>query len=134
MLSWYLVPHVWTADLSKGKLKNPKGLEQYVVVGLTILLMFGGPVMLSYQLVEKFEVNYWGCFAASFFVQFTIFVVDVLFIDWFIYMVLKPKFMEIEGIERADDLWYHTKEGLGGLVVGIPASALAAGIGFWLAL
>ena len=49
-------------------------------------------------------------------------------------MILQPKFMEIEGIERADDFWFHIKEGLGGLAGGIPVSALAAAIGLWLAM
>jgi len=132
MLSWYFVPQVWIADVSRGKQKNPSGIAQYVVVGLTLLLMVGGPILLSYQLAATHAANLWVCFSASFTIQFAIFAVDVLVIDWFIYMILKPDFMQIEGFDRLDDLWHHTKEGLGGLAAGIPISVVAAGIGWWL--
>jgi hypothetical protein len=100
------------------------GLPVFLVLGFTL---FAGLMVLSRQLDG---LTFWQAFS-SVFVMLAVFnLVDLLVLDWLIFVIIQPRRIVLPGTEGAagyKDYGFHVRQGVKGLAGSLVAALLLAG-------
>ncbi|MEM7335009.1 MAG: hypothetical protein AAF490_23230 [Chloroflexota bacterium] len=128
LLSWRFTPEVWLNDLTEGEVESPRTPPSYIVFIAILATLFIGSTATVWRLAATGTATFLQRFIVAWLVLVMLNLVDLVVIDWFIYMKLEPKFMQIEGIAPLNTLAPHIR-GFGiGILTGIPIALIAAAI------
>lgn len=114
------------ASEASQKIRKPLAL-------LLFLFLFGTVTLSLVQLtrVNGVEFNFWTAFLSTLITFFTFNLVDLVILDWLIFVTLQPKFVVLvgtEGMAGYKDYVFHFKAFLRGTVLCLAASFVIAGI------
>ena len=109
LLSWKLSPGIWTGEITDGK--NNAFSREYIFFLIlffsvqTAILIWFDKELISLNLL----VNQTTLFVLNM-LMFAIYVlVDLIVIDFLLYIKVKPGFMKIKGVESNYSLFHHFK-------------------------
>lgn len=125
LLSWRFTPQVWLADITEGRLKPPLKIAIPVTLAIAAVIL-GGAIAPAWYLAAVDEANFFQRFLVAWGVTLFINVVDLVIIDWLIYVKIYPTWMRLEGIEKLEGMRPHIDGFFSGLWIGAGFAAIAA--------
>lgn len=125
LLSWRFTPQVWLAEVTEGKQKPP--LKLAIPVTLLILaVILGGMIAPAWYLAAVHKASFFQRFLAAWVVMLIINIVDLVIIDWLIYIKIYPTWMRIDGVEKLEGMRSHIEGFFSGLLLGVGFAMVAA--------
>ena len=123
--SYKISPEAWLSDVTQGEVQSPKNWKTYSAIVAIVLTIIGGSAITAWWTASVYGASLYEQFIAAWLVNLILNIYDVLVIDILIYQVVYPSCMRFEGIEPLHNPWFHTKESLFGLLLGVPMAAIA---------
>ena len=133
---------IWLSDYPPDVQKkfgemSAKARKQKGLVSIFFLLALFGPIVLALlRLSELLTVQpiFWPAFWTTFVILQLFNVVDLLILDWLIFVTWQPRFLILPGTEGAagyKDYAFHFKGFVAGTVLWLSVSLIAAGVCAW---
>ncbi|MEM8858552.1 MAG: hypothetical protein AAGD96_09530 [Chloroflexota bacterium] len=126
LLSWRFTPEVWLHDLTDGAVESPKTPPSYIVFISIIATLVIGSTATAWGFAAENVTTFFQRALMAWLVLVILNLVDLVIIDWLIYIKMYPKFMQVEGIEPLIALWPHVRGFFIGIATGIPIALIAA--------
>jgi hypothetical protein len=134
----YLNPEIWLPDYPPDIRErfgpmSERAKRQRRLVGIPVFLLLAGVLILSsFRLAQiGSEPVFFSIFLGTFVVLLVFNAVDLLILDWLIFVTLRPKIVVLPGTEGAEgygDYGFHFRAFLRGLAGSFVGSLVVAGI------
>jgi hypothetical protein len=130
--SWIIDPKIWGADLgADSQYQNKKG----GLITVIMLLIFQISVMIvATQRLVLFQIHigFWYALLINYCIYQFFNLLDLIVLDWLIYIKMKPAFMRPDYLPSAEKFSKHLIDFRNGLFIALIPVATATSIGFWL--
>jgi hypothetical protein len=135
----YLNPEIWLKDYppdiqDKFGSISKKAKQQRRLVAIPVFLILFGIIILSIVQLRQIsggELTFLDIFLSTFVILQTFNVVDLLILDWLIFVTVRPSVIILpgtEGLQGYSDYGFHFRAFLKGVVGGLIVSLIVAGI------
>lgn len=131
LLSWRYTPEVWLHDLTDGAVESPRTPPAYIVFISIIATLLIGSTASAWSFAAGGPTTFFQRFLIGWFVIAIINLVDLVIIDWLIYIKIYPRFMQVEGVPPLNQLWPHVRGLFIGLATGVPIALIGALVTMW---
>lgn len=132
-------PEIWLKDYPPDIRENfgpmsARATQQRTLVGIPVFALMTGIIVYSIaQLapIKGSEPSFVDIFVSVFVILFVFNLVDLLILDWLIFVTIRPRIIVLPGTEGAagySDYGFHLRASLKGLAGSFVASLLIAGI------
>ena len=134
----YLNPEIWLPDYPPDIRErfgpmSERARRQRRLVGIPVFLLLSGVLVLSSVRLAQVgsESVFFSVFFGTFVVLLVFNVVDLLLLDWLVFVTLKPDIVVLPGTEGAEgygDYGFHFRAFLKGLAGSFVGSIIVAGV------
>ena len=134
----YLNPEIWLPDYPPDIRErfgpmSERAKRQRRLVGIPVFLLLAGVLVLSTVRLAKIgsESIFFSVFLGTFVMLLVFNAVDLLIVDWLVFVTLRPKIVVMPGTEGAEgygDHGFHFRAFLRGLVGSFVGSIVVAGM------
>jgi hypothetical protein len=134
----YLNPEIWLPDYpldirERFGPMSERAKRQRRLVGIPVFLLLGGVLVFSSVRLAQIgaESVFVSVFVGTFVVLLVFNAVDLLILDWLVFVTLRPRIVVLPGTEGAegyDDYGFHFRAFLRGLVGSLIGSLVIAGM------
>jgi hypothetical protein len=134
----YLNPEIWLPDYPPDIRErfgpmSERAKRQRRLVGIPVFLLLAG--VLAFSSVRLAQIGGGSVFVSVFVGTFVVLLVfnavDLLILDWLVFVTLRPRIVVLPGTEGAEgygDYWFHFRAFLKGLVGSLVGSLVFAGM------
>ncbi|MEM1127422.1 MAG: hypothetical protein AAGI71_12275 [Bacteroidota bacterium] len=131
-ISCFWCPEVWISELTEGRETGGASPWKGALIAAGLFLaMARGAGVTAWCFGAGSTEPCWAYVVVAWGVIVVINLWDLFFIDIYLYMVVKPSFMQWEGYPPLYRYWPHVKGCLVGVFpMGLPMAAFAAWVGF----
>ena len=130
--SWVIDPKIWGADLGVAP-KYQNRIGGLITVAILLVVQTSIIVFATRELeIIKLGSGFWFALLINYLIYQVFNLLDLIVLDWFIYIKMKPSFMRPDYLPVADKLSKHLVDFLNGLLIALLPVALSTGIGFWI--
>ena len=134
----YLNPEIWLPDYPPDIRErfgpmSERAKRQRRLLGIPVLLLAAGVLLLSSVRLAQIggEPAFFSVFCGTFVVLLVFNAVDLLILDWLVFVTLRPKIVVLPGTEGAEgygDYGFHFRAFLKGLAGSLVGSIVVAGM------
>jgi hypothetical protein len=134
----YLNPEIWLPDYPPDIRErfgpmSERAKRQRRLVGISVLMLLTGVLVLSSVRLAQIgsESHFFSVFFGTFVVLLVFNAVDLLILDWLLFVTLRPKIVVLpgtEGVEGYGDYGFHFRAFLRGLAGSFVGSLVVAGM------
>ena len=131
----YLNPEIWLPDYPPDIRErfgpmSERAKRQRRLVGIPVFLLLTGVLVLSSVRLAQIgsESLFFSVFFGTFVVLLVFSAVDLLILDWLVFVTLRPRIVVLPGTEGYGDYGFHFRAFLRGLAGSLIGSLVVAGM------
>ena len=134
----YLNPEIWLSDYppdiqEKYGPMSERAKRQRKLIGIPVFLVLFGTIVFSFFRFAQLsgELTFFAAFILTFVILMVFNLVDLLVLDWLIFVTIQPRIIVLpgtEGMEGYRDYGFHFRAFLKGVVGSLIAGLIVAGV------